>query len=332
VVPITSPESVVAPSEVLSLVVARRRVLADGVLGVRLEMPGGADLPVWEPGAHVELLLPSGLVRQYSLCGDPVRRSRYEIAVLRVDDGRGGSREVHDVLAEGATVDVRGPRNHFRLAVEAPHHLLLAGGIGVTPIVAMARQLARDGADWSVVYGGRELGAMALREELEGIDPARVRVLPQDVHGIVDLVEVLGAAPPGTVAYVCGPAPMIDAAVAAAARVDLLAELRYERFGGAGSNTAVAAAADGSFELELRASGRTVVVEAGETVLEAVEKVAPDWPFSCREGYCGTCEVKVLEGDPDHRDDVLTDDEKAAGASMMPCVSRSLTPRLVLDA
>jgi ferredoxin-NADP reductase len=277
--------------------------------------------------------LPSGLVRQYSLCGDPVHRSRYEIAVLRVDDGRGGSREVHDVLTEGATVGVRGPRNHFRLAPEAAHHLLLAGGIGVTPILAMARQLARNGADWSVVYGGRSLDAMALREELAGLDPARVRVLPQDVHGIVDLVEVIGAAPFGTVAYVCGPAPMVDAAVEVATGPVGLAELRYERFGGVGAGAVMAdAAADGSFEVELRASGRTVVVEAGETVLEAVEKVAPDWPFSCREGYCGTCEVKVLEGDPDHRDDVLTDGEKAAGASMMPCVSRSLTPRLVLDA
>lgn len=330
-VPITSPESVVAPGEVLSLVVARRSALAEGVLGIRLEAPDGADLPAWEPGAHVELLLPSGLVRQYSLCGDPVHRARYEIAVLRVDDGRGGSRELHDVLGEGATVGVRGPRNHFRLAPEAPHHLLLAGGIGVTPILAMARQLARDGADWSVVYGGRSLGAMALREELAGLDPERVRVLPQDVHGIVDLAGVIGAAPFGTVAYVCGPAPMVDAAVEVAARPGGVAELRYERFGGTGA-VVVDAAVEGSFEVELRASGRTVVVEAGETVLEAVEKVAPDWPFSCREGYCGTCEVKVLEGDPDHRDDVLTDDEKAAGASMMPCVSRSLTPRLVLDA
>lgn len=332
---ITPSKTARAADGLLSLVVTRSRVLADGVLGVRLASPDGSPLPSWEPGAHLELALPSGLIRQYSLCGDPSHGSRYELAVLRVEEGRGGSREAHDVLQEGAVVQVRALRNHFALADDVPHHLLLAGGIGVTPILAMARRLTRDGKEWSAVYGGRSLSAMALRNELYALDPARVRVLPQDVYGIVDLGDVMQAAPPGTVAYVCGPAPMIDAAVDVAARTDAIAELRYERFGRASLDVAVATAADPptmtSFEVELRASGQKVVVAAEESVLDAVHRVAPAWPSSCREGYCGTCEVKVIEGRPDHRDDFLTDDEKAADGSMMPCVSRALTPRLVLD-
>ena len=322
----------VPPAAVLRLVVARTSLLADDVLGLRLQSPDGSDLPVWEPGAHIDLLLPSGAVRQYSLCGDPLERSSYDIAVLRVEDGRGGSKEVHATLKTGGVVDVRGPTQHFSLAAEAPHHLLLAGGIGVTPLLAMARQLASEGADWSAVYGGRTLGAMALRHELTRLDPSRVSVQPEDEHGLIDLAAVMSAAPPGTVAYVCGPAPMIGAAAEAADRSASVAELRFERFGSSGDVVLPEPDSNTPFEIELRASERTVVVGAGETTLDAILRVAPGWPSSCREGYCGTCEVVVLGGKPDHRDEVLTDGERADGGVMMPCVSRALTPRLVLDA
>ena len=324
------------PPAVLSLRVSDSRIVADGVLGVRLRSPDGAPLPPWDPGAHLEVILPSGEVRQYSLCGEAADRSAYDIAILCVEDGRGGSREAHRVLVEGASVLVRGPRQHFPLAPTASHHLLIAGGIGVTPILAMARRLAGAGAAWSAVYGGRTLDAMAFAEELHALAPARVRLSPQDVHGLLDLGAVMRTAPPGTVAYVCGPRPMIDAALAAADEVEAIAELRFERFGAAAHGAAShdpgsETPARGSFELELRASCLTVVVGADETTLDAIERVSPGYAFSCREGYCGTCEAKVVEGLPDHRDDVLSDAERAMGASMMPCVSRALTPRLVLD-
>lgn len=327
-VPLTSTSNI---PPALTLIVSARRQLADGVLGVRLQAPDGAALPAWEPGAHLGLTLPSGAVRQYSLCGDGAERHAYEIAILLVEDGRGGSREAHRVLTEGALIQVRGPRQHFPLAPTASHHLLIAGGIGVTPILAMARHLAQAGAGWSAVYGGRARAAMALADELCALAPDRVRLVPQDVRGIVDLRAEMGAAPPGTVAYVCGPRPMVDAAIAIADEVETIAELRFERFGAAVHDPAAGPSTHGAFELELRASGRTVLVGSEETTLDAIERVVPGYAFSCREGYCGTCEAKVVEGLPDHRDDVLTDAEKAAGASMMPCVSRSLTPRLVLD-
>jgi ferredoxin-NADP reductase len=306
---------------------------AVGVVSLRLADVLGEELPAWEPGAHLEVVLPSGLVRQYSLHGDPRDRTAYDIAVLLEPDGRGGSQELHDAAAAGLRLAVRGPRNHFPL-VDAAHHLLVAGGIGITPILAMARELARTGASWSALYGGRSLATMAFAGDLVALDPARVTLVPQDAAGLIDLPAALRTAPPGTVVYCCGPAPLLDAVAAACAASDVVRSLQVERFAAVPDVLDPPVDHPGAattFEVVLQQTGCTVTVGPEDSILDRVQEVVPAWPSSCREGYCGTCETRVLEGTPDHRDVVLTDEEREAGATMMICVGRSRTPRLVLD-
>ncbi|MFF5297117.1 PDR/VanB family oxidoreductase [Paractinoplanes globisporus] len=294
---------------------------ADGVLSLRLADPTGATLPAWTPGAHIDLRLPSGQLRQYSLCGDPGDRSSYRIAVLREEAGRGGSREVHETPLAGRILQVRGPRNHFELSA-APRYLFVAGGIGITPILAMARAAS---SPWTLWYGGRTATAMAFTDALP---PGDVHLHPQDTSGLLPLADMVAATTPDTVVYACGPAPMLDALTqvcAAAGR-----RLRLERF--AASATPVAASADDRpFEVELRQTGVILPVPAQRTLLDVILEAVPDVAYSCAEGYCGSCETKVLDGVPVHRDTVLTEDEQSRNDVMMICVGRSQTPRLVLD-
>ncbi|MEJ8278104.1 PDR/VanB family oxidoreductase [Pseudonocardia spirodelae] len=305
------------------LVVEKKETAADGVVVLTLRDPSGADLPEWTPGAHLDLEPAAGLVRQYSLCGDPHERSVYRVAVLREPGGRGGSAHVHDVLAEGDTVGVGGPRNHFAL-VDAPGYLFVAGGIGITPIVPMVAAAQAAGADWRLVYGGRSRSSMAFTELAER-HPGRVELVPQDEAGLPDLAAVLGAAGDRPV-YCCGPGGLLDAVAGMGAELGL--DVHLERF------TPADGALDGpqdAFEVELAGSGRVLEVPAGCSVLEALEGAGLTMLSSCREGTCGTCETGVLGGEPDHRDSLLSDDERAAGDVMMVCVSRSRSPRLVLD-
>jgi ferredoxin-NADP reductase len=301
---------------------------AEGVVLIELVDPAGAKLPPWEPGGHLELELPSGTIRQYSLCGPADIRTSYVVAVLRVADGRGGSIEVHDTGLVGRELVVRGPRNRFPL-VDAPSYLLLAGGIGVTPIVAMARELTRRGTPFQLIYGARSTGAMAFRAELASLG-SHATLVAEDVAGRPDFAAALDASPPGTAVYCCGPEPMI-------ALVERLCEERaqrlsfhFERFAASGTVEALRAD-DGSFELELRRSGILLVVPPDRTALEMVRAVVPGHPYSCTEGECGSCEVRVLAGEVDHRDEVLSDEERAANSSMMICVSRACSPRIVID-
>ncbi|WP_430667215.1 PDR/VanB family oxidoreductase [Jatrophihabitans telluris] len=281
----------------------------------------GEMLPSWEPGAHVDLHLPSGTVRQYSLCSDPADLRRYRIAVLDVDGGRGGSREAHRALEVGDRVRVSAPRNHFPLH-SAPEYLLIAGGIGITPILPMARSLAAGTAAVRLVYVGRSRPSMAFIDELTalGVD---TRIVTDDVDGRLDLSALdIGSA----AVYACGPVGLLDAL---AERVPSQS-LHVERF------TAEPAARDahrGSdiFEVELAQSGLVLVVQPGVSVLQAIRSAGVDVPSSCEMGICGTCETKVLSGDIDHYDDLLTEAERASGATMMICVSRSRGPRLTLD-
>lgn len=302
---------------------------ARDVLLLRFEEPGGGELPPWQAGDHLEIVLPSGLIRHYSLCGRWGDRSSYTVAVLRVADGRGGSVEIHDRPLAGAELLVRGPRSNFPL-VEAPAYLLLAGGIGITPLYAMAQALAARGADWSLTYGARCGGAMAFRRELAELGGDRVRFVAQDLEGLPDFRALLDVAPTGTAVYCCGPEPMIAQVERLCAQRAERLSLHVERFNAA-AGIAAAAGQDRPFELELAETGVILRVPADKTALEVVHEVLPDHPYSCLGGQCGSCEVAVLAGEVDYRDEVLSDEEHAANSAMMLCVSRARTDRLVIQ-
>ncbi|MER7928030.1 PDR/VanB family oxidoreductase [Streptomyces sp. NPDC096057] len=298
----------------LRLRVAARETVADGVVQLRLE---GTDLPRWEPGAHIDLVLPSGLVRQYSLCGDPADTSAYTVAARLVADGRGGSREVHEQVWEGTEVEVRGPRNRFPL-IEAPSYVFVVGGIGITPVLPMLRALP-EGADWRLVCAGRTANSMPFLAELAEFGADRVTVVSGRRP---ELDALLAELPEGAVVYCCGPEGLM------AAVAERVPDVRLERFApraqlgdGTGGDTA--------FEVELRRSGRTLTVAADSTVLAAVRAELPDTLYSCEQGFCGTCQQRVVEGEVEHRDELLTDTERED--SMLICVSRARGGRIVLD-
>ncbi|MFJ4082034.1 PDR/VanB family oxidoreductase [Streptomyces iakyrus] len=303
------------------LIVQRREFAAEGVLALTLRHPLGEPLPAWEPGAHVDVLLGPGLERQYSLCGDPADRSAWRIAVLREPAGRGGSAHVHEQLGEDAKVRVRGPRNNFRLE-PAPRYRFVAGGIGITPLLPMVAAAEAAGAEWTLLYGGRTRGSMAFAEEL-GRYGDRVTFAPEDETGLLDLPSVLDDVPAGTLVYCCGPGPLLDAVEARCPSGVLRVERFQPKQQETGGNTA--------FEVELARSGRTLTVAPDVSVLDAVRDAGVEVLYSCTEGTCGTCETDVLDGEPDHRDSVLTDDERATGETMLICVSRCRGGRLVLD-
>ncbi|MEV8427499.1 PDR/VanB family oxidoreductase [Streptomyces sp. HUAS 31] len=303
------------------LVVEQREFAADGVLVLTLCHPLGEPLPAWEPGAHIDVALGPELERQYSLCGDPVDRTAWRIAVLREPDGRGGSAYVHAQLGRGDKVRVRGPRNHFRLE-PAPRYRFIAGGIGITPILPMLAAAEAAGAEWTLLYGGRTRRSMAFTQELERYGD-RVTVTPQDESGLLDLASALGDLPGSTLVYCCGPGPLLDA-VEELCPAGVLHVERFqpkEQLGGG----------DTEFEVELAQSGRTLTVAPGVSVLDTVRAAGVEVLYSCTEGTCGTCETDVLDGTPDHRDSVLTREEQESGETMMICVSRCRGKRLVLD-
>ncbi|MBG0562236.1 PDR/VanB family oxidoreductase [Actinoplanes aureus] len=303
----------------IRLRVTRRVAAAEGVVVLDLADPSGAELPRWAPGAHVDLCLPGGAVRQYSLCGDPGDRRRWRIGVLREPDGRGGSAQVHAALHEGVEVEARGPRNHFAL-VPARRYVFIAGGIGITPILPM---ITAAGADWELHYGGRSRRSMAFLDVL-GADP-RVTLYPRDEVGRPDLDRILGTPRADTAVYCCGPEPLLAAVEQRCASWPAGA-LHVERF----APREVGGPA-GAFEVELAVSGLTVTVPADKSVLRVVEEAGIGVLSSCREGTCGTCETPVLAGVVDHRDSLLTPPERAANDTMFICVSRAAGPRLVLE-
>jgi ferredoxin-NADP reductase len=312
--------------EDLDLVLDAKRVAADGVAVLTFREPSGAAVPPWEPGAHVDVVLGPDLVRQYSLCGDPSDRTRLDIAVLRETDGRGGSRYVHEQLPEQTTVRIRGPRNHFRLE-PSPGYLFIAGGIGITPLVPMVAAAERAGSEWRLVYGGRSRSSMAFVDELQQRYGDKVTVAPQDTHGLLDLASLLDTPRADTLVYCCGPEPLLTAVEERCAAWPAGA-LHVERFT---PKSFGAPALGESFEVELARSGQVLDVPPDRSVLEVVEDAGAQILSSCREGTCGTCETGVLAGIPEHRDSLLTAEERAANDTMFLCVSRSRGPRLVLD-
>ncbi|MFI7665739.1 PDR/VanB family oxidoreductase [Nocardia sp. NPDC049526] len=313
-----------APSEVAEVCVTDKRLVATNVIALELAAAHRKRLPDWTPGSHIDLALPNGMTRQYSLCGDRWDPYTYRIGVLREQDGRGGSAFIHDELEVGDVVGVGGPRNNFAM-VPSDQYLFVAGGIGITPILPMIEQAEMLGADWRLLYGGRSRASMAFLDVLARFDD-RIQVVPQDECGLLNLTGFLGAPRPGVRIYSCGPAPLL-AAIAETCTAWPPFTLRVERFTGQTSEPAPKTA----FRVELARTGRTVRVTPDQTILDAVRTVGVDVLSSCRQGTCGTCETTVLSGHPDHRDAVLEDYERAAGDCMFICVSRSRSDYLVLD-
>lgn len=317
------PPEFPAPRQLgMSLLVQQATWEAENVLSLRLTHPNGAQLPRWEPGAHIELALPSGLLRQYSLCGDPGDRRSYRIAVLHASTGRGGSREIHTVCRVGDLMNIQGPRNNFPL-ISGSAYLFIAGGIGITAMLAMASEAAASDANWQLIYGGRSRAAMAFINEARALDPDRVELVPQDECGLPDLDATISCQAPGTAVYCCGPEPLIRAVED---RIQTRPELslHIERFAPA------VPAGGAAFQVELRRTGTVVDVAADQTILQAVRNVLPTVPSGCEQGICGACRTTVLAGEPDHRDTLLSDTERA-DRQILICVSRTTSSRLTLD-
>jgi ferredoxin-NADP reductase len=306
-------------------VVREAKAEAEGIRSFLLERSNGAEFPRWTPGAHIDLALDNGLNRQYSLCGDPGDPKHLRIAVLREDASRGGSALMHDTLEAGSELKVVALRNNFPL-VEADRYLMIAGGIGITPILAMVRQLEASGKDWRLLYGGRSRTSMAFRDELAAFGE-RVLIAPQDETGLLDIAGFLGAYTVGKVAYCCGPEPLIHA-VETHCRDWHEDAMQIERFR---PREPDAVSQDTAFKVELRKSGMVVTIPADRTIADRLEEAGVYIARSCNEGTCGTCITKVVEGIPDHRDSFLRPKQRAENKRIMVCCSRSLSERLVLD-
>jgi ferredoxin-NADP reductase len=291
----------------------------------RIEEADGHPLPRWEPGAHVDLILDEAAIRQYSLCGDPNDHHIWRLGILRDAGGSGGSLYVHDQLQVGDKVRVRGPRNNFQL-VPSPRYLFIAGGIGITPILPMIAAAEAAGAEWELVYGGRQRGSMAFLDEL-AVHGDKVSIRPQEEAGLLDLDAFLGQPRPETKVYCCGPEPLL-AAVEQRCSGWPRGSLHVERFV---AKPLTAPVLSGAFEVHLEQSELTLTVPPNKSILSVIEEAGVGVLSSCAEGTCGTCETPVLEGIPDHRDSVLDEDDKQANDCMMICVSRACTARLVLD-
>jgi cytochrome P450/ferredoxin-NADP reductase len=300
--------------------------VAADVVAVTLADPGGEALPPWTPGAHVDLLLGPGLVRQYSLCGTPSDSRTIRVGILKAPDSRGGSIHVHDRVRPGSLVRVRGPRNHFPLAA-SPRYLFIAGGIGITPLLPMMAEATAAGAGWNLLYGGRTRSSMAFLDEL-GRYGDRVTLVPQDEAGLLDLDTALGQPRDDTLVYCCGPEALL-AAVEQRCTAWPAGALHLERF--AARPAEPDSQAEKPFELVLARSGLTLTVSAGQSVFHVVQDAGVSVLGSCHEGICGTCEQVVLDGEVDHRDSILSRDEQARNETMMICVSRCRSGRLTLD-
>jgi vanillate O-demethylase ferredoxin subunit len=314
----------------LSVCVQKRTDEADGICSFDLVAEDGAPLPPFTAGAHIDVHVSPGLVRQYSLCNDPAERTRYKIAVLREPHSRGGSAGMHAQIHEGQRLTIGVPRNHFPLT-PARHALLLAGGIGITPILAMARTLHSQGDSFQLHYCGRSAGRMAFRGELAEAPFAKsVHIHTDDgaVEQRLDASQLLAHSEPGTHLYICGPSGFMDY-VLTTARANGWPDDRLHReyFAAAPVDNPD----DGAFDIQLARTGTRCQVPAGKTVLEILLAHGIDLPFSCESGVCGTCLTPVLEGTPDHRDSFLTEAEHASGNQFLPCCSRSKSPVLVLD-
>jgi len=314
----------------LEVRIVRKAIEAVDIVSLELAAADGGALPGFSAGSHIDVEVAPGLVRQYSLCNDPAETHRYLIGVLRDPASRGGSVAVHDRLQQGQVIRISAPRNHFPL-VPASRSLLFAGGIGVTPILCMAERLAQSGAEFDMHYCARSAERAAFVARIRDAGFAE-RVFMHyddgDATQKLDLATVLERADAGTHLYVCGPGGFIDFVTQGAhARGWAPERIHFEYFAGQQVDTS----ADRAFEVKLASSGKVVTVPASQTVVAALRQAGVTVEVSCEQGVCGTCLTRVLDGQPDHRDNYLTDEEKAANDQFLPCCSRARGPLLVLD-
>lgn len=316
-----------APAADYTGTIIGRRDVASGVVELTLASSDkDVPLPPWKPGAHIDLKLKDGITRQYSLCGDPDQQGVWRVAVLREPVSRGGSVFVHDELKLGMSLDVRGPRNHFALA-PSPRYIFIAGGIGITPVLPMIRAAEAAGANWSLLYAGRSLATMAYRDELAQYGD-QVTLQPRDTAGRADLSALLSSPVADTKIYCCGPQTLLQT-VEELCQAWPSGSLHVEHFLAKPIDTEDGALDD--FDVVLKRSGATVHVGRDMSIVDACAQIGVNIPTSCLEGTCGSCETAVLGGVPAHRDSVLTPEDKAENAYMMPCISRSCSRRLTLD-
>jgi len=301
---------------------------AEGIISVELRPWGDTVFTPFEAGSHIDLHLPNGLVRSYSLLNAPSDQGRYVVGILRDRASRGGSRYVHEQLRVGTQLQISQPRNNFALDTRASHSVLVAGGIGITPIYCMFRQLLALGRSAELIYCARSRAEAALVDEISGLGAKVLYHFNDEKGGLPDLASYLAGRPADTHFYCCGPTPMLDAFEQTCERLGY-PHAHIERFTAA--EVAASEDAQDSYSVELSKSGKTVSVEPGLNLLDVLLEAGCDIEYSCREGVCGSCETRVLEGDVDHRDGVLTKAERAANKSMMVCVSGCKSRRLVLD-
>jgi vanillate O-demethylase ferredoxin subunit len=315
----------------LSVRVARKATEALDICTLELVAVNGGPLPAFAAGSHVDVQLPGGITRQYSLCNDPKETHRYLIGVLRDPASRGGSKAMHDQVEVGQLLQISTPKNHFPLAHDAQRSLLLAGGIGVTPILCMAERLAITGAGFEMHYCARSAERMAFRERIAAAgfaDKVQFHFDDGAAQQKLDLAALLAQPEVGLHLYVCGPKGFMDAVLNTAREKGWPEDqLHFEFFGA----EVVKSDSDASFEIKLASSGRIVMVPKDQTVTQALSAAGVEIMMSCEQGVCGTCLTRVLEGVPDHKDSYLTPEEQAANDQFLPCCSRSKTPLLVLD-
>lgn len=310
--------------------ISRKELVAEGICAFDLVPEDGELLPKFTAGAHIDVTTSSGVVRQYSLCNPLTSGSMYRIAILREEAGRGGSRAMHDNMHEGDLVRISRPRNHFALESSDAPSILLAGGIGITPILAMAHELKASGAEFSLHYSTRSAARTAFRQELSENFGSNASIYHDDgtSKARFDISQVLQAAPPTAHLYVCGPGGFIDAVLTHARSVGWPENQLHREFFSAAP---VSTEGDGSFEVVVASSGAVVPVARDQTVVEALASVGIELMTSCEQGVCGTCVTRILEGVPEHRDCYFTEKEQALGDQFTPCCSRAKTERLVLD-
>jgi vanillate O-demethylase ferredoxin subunit len=318
----------VTATQLLTVQVADVRAEACDVMTIELRAPGGGNLPPFEPGAHLDLHLPNGLLRQYSLTNDWRERDRYVIGVGRAEKSRGGSNYVHSHIRAGMQLKVSAPRNNFPLDPDAERFLFIVGGIGVTPIMAMIRWCVALSKPWRLIYAARSRQRAAFYEQICSLAQSCAQFHFDDEAGqVLDAAQAMSSWSPGERIYCCGPTPLMEA-------VKSLSEqlppdtVRFEWFAVPESDEPQES--DG-FTVRLERSGKEFQVPADKSILEVLEENGFELPFSCREGLCGTCVTNVLAGEPDHRDYVLSDEERESGKMMTICCSRSKSESLTLD-
>lgn len=315
----------------IEVVVAAKTLEAEDIISLELASADGTALPAFEPGAHIDVHLSNDMIRQYSLCNPCDETDRYKICVLKDPDSRGGSIALHNQVEVNDRLRISEPRNLFPMAAEAKRSLLFAGGIGITPLLGMAQTLAAENSDFELHYSGRDENKMAFIDQLSGSsfsERVHLHISHGDPSRRLNADPILTTPETGTHIYVCGPVAFMEYVLdRAVANGWPSSQLHREYFSGAQEPQSE----EGSFEVEIKSTGQVFQVPPGRTALHVLEDAGFDIPVSCEEGICGTCLTRVLEGEPDHRDLFMTEEERALNDKFTPCCSRARSGRLVLD-